>query len=430
MPSRSSSVDEILGRDVPGRVRREGAAAEPADRGVEHGRARLERGERVRVPRVARVVEVAADRAPELPHAARRATARRSGRRRRSCRRGRARPGRGVERPVSRSSRTCLGSTSPSNGQPNATLSVTVERRPSARARDDDPRRGRERLVDARSLVSLVERLGHAECEPHLVETGRGEPLVAALVQREAGANDARRARRRRRRPPPRLPSAGRGVGRRSSRPRSPAGRPRRVVARARRASRRRGPRARSAGRRADRRRTGSHAARSWPRPPYSHRCGGRLAGMSQADRRRGRRLGRLARGAALGGRGGASALCAARRGVRVVVHPAAADRRSGTARGARRRLPGSAGGRARRRNRRARGRGCRRLAARAGVDGRAEARRGRRRRGARRGERVGAARRGGSHGRCGLQAALLGSVSRHVTTMRPARSSWSRASS
>src|SRR5947207_6267117 len=51
-------VDEVLRRDVPGGPGCEGASAEAAARGVEHARARLERGERIRIARVARVVEV------------------------------------------------------------------------------------------------------------------------------------------------------------------------------------------------------------------------------------------------------------------------------------------------------------------------------------------------------------------------------------
>src|SRR5438034_7593681 len=48
-------VHQVLGRDVPRRLRRVRAAAETADRRVEQRRPRLERGERVRVARVARV---------------------------------------------------------------------------------------------------------------------------------------------------------------------------------------------------------------------------------------------------------------------------------------------------------------------------------------------------------------------------------------
>src|SRR5439155_4206246 len=50
--------DEILGGDVPGRARRVGAAAQAADRSVEHGGAGFERSKRVRVAGVARVVPV------------------------------------------------------------------------------------------------------------------------------------------------------------------------------------------------------------------------------------------------------------------------------------------------------------------------------------------------------------------------------------
>ena len=61
-----------------------------------------------------------------------------------------------------------------------------------ARARHDAAGR-RDRLLDGRALVPLVERLGDAEGEAHLVEAGRDEPLVAALVEREPGAHDSRR---------------------------------------------------------------------------------------------------------------------------------------------------------------------------------------------------------------------------------------------
>src|SRR5437870_9904065 len=57
--------DEILGRDIARGVRREGTAAEAADRRIEDGRAALERSPRGRVARVAGVVEMRADRSPE-----------------------------------------------------------------------------------------------------------------------------------------------------------------------------------------------------------------------------------------------------------------------------------------------------------------------------------------------------------------------------
>ena len=55
-------VDEVLGRDVARRVRGERAAAEAADGRVEQRRARLQARDRVRIARVAGVVEMEADR--------------------------------------------------------------------------------------------------------------------------------------------------------------------------------------------------------------------------------------------------------------------------------------------------------------------------------------------------------------------------------
>ena len=48
------------------------------------------------------------------------------------------------------------------------------------------------RILDRRALVALVERLGDAEGEAHLVEAGREQPLVAALVECETRANRPR----------------------------------------------------------------------------------------------------------------------------------------------------------------------------------------------------------------------------------------------
>ena len=154
----------------PVALRRERAAAETADRGVEHGRAGLERGERVRVARVARVVEVAADGDAELgssgderAHLARRRDADRVGED--------DRVGLGRGDALGELEHAC-GSTCPSNGQPKATLSVTVVRRPSVARATDDASGRRERLLDRGALVALVERLGDAEREAHLVEPG------------------------------------------------------------------------------------------------------------------------------------------------------------------------------------------------------------------------------------------------------------------
>ena len=130
-------VDEVLGGDVPGRPRRERAAADPADRRVEHGRARLERGEAFAIAGVARVVQVHADRRAELAPAPtsvldlpRDGDADRVG----EDDLVRARGG----QPLRERRATRPGSTAPSNGQPNATPIVTVARTPSrVRAPDD-----------------------------------------------------------------------------------------------------------------------------------------------------------------------------------------------------------------------------------------------------------------------------------------------------
>src|SRR5690606_974308 len=50
--------DEILARDVPGRALRHRATAELAERGLEGAHARVQRGDDVREPLAARVVEV------------------------------------------------------------------------------------------------------------------------------------------------------------------------------------------------------------------------------------------------------------------------------------------------------------------------------------------------------------------------------------
>src|SRR3954463_7227904 len=54
-------VDEVLGGDVPRRAGREGAAAEPSDRGLEDSRAGLQGGVGVGEPGIPRVVEVDPD---------------------------------------------------------------------------------------------------------------------------------------------------------------------------------------------------------------------------------------------------------------------------------------------------------------------------------------------------------------------------------
>ena len=64
-PLALEQVEDVLGGDVAGRARRERAAAEAADRGVEQGRAGLHGRPCAGDARVARVVEVAADRDAE-----------------------------------------------------------------------------------------------------------------------------------------------------------------------------------------------------------------------------------------------------------------------------------------------------------------------------------------------------------------------------
>ena len=85
-------VDEVLGGDVAGRARRERAAAEAADGGVEDRRAVLEAGERVGVAGVARVVQVQADGLAGLQRSRARSSRTCAGRRRRSCRPASPRP--------------------------------------------------------------------------------------------------------------------------------------------------------------------------------------------------------------------------------------------------------------------------------------------------------------------------------------------------
>lgn len=89
----------------------------------------------------------------------------------------------------SATSSTQDGLTGPSNGQPNATLSVPGAKAGLARARHDFAGYP-ERPLDRSSLVSLVERLRDAEREAHLVEPGGCESLVTALVERQTCVRD------------------------------------------------------------------------------------------------------------------------------------------------------------------------------------------------------------------------------------------------
>ena len=55
----------------------------------------------------------------------------------------------------------------------------------------EDPLGGGDALVDGRALVALVELLRGGEGEVHLVEPALEQPVVALLVQREPGVDDA-----------------------------------------------------------------------------------------------------------------------------------------------------------------------------------------------------------------------------------------------
>ena len=58
----------------------------------------------------------------------------------------------------------------------------------------DDPQGRMDRLLNRRVLVPAIERLGRTESEADLVQPGRGEAVVTALVQREPGIDDPFRA--------------------------------------------------------------------------------------------------------------------------------------------------------------------------------------------------------------------------------------------
>ena len=71
---------------------------------------------------------------------------------------------------------------------------LTVAATPSSLARATILTGRLERLLDRRVLVPPIERLGCTECEANLVEPGRDEAVVTALVQRESGVDDVFRA--------------------------------------------------------------------------------------------------------------------------------------------------------------------------------------------------------------------------------------------
>src|SRR5688572_25391612 len=181
-------VDEVLGPDVPGRPRGERAPADAADGRVEHGGARLERGERVRVAGVAGVVQVGSDGRPrklraadDVPDLPRHRDADRVGEddlidgRREPL--GEVDDAPGVDRALERAA----------EGDANRDGGADAVRPRALR----DALRGGHRLLDGGVLVPPVEALGGGEGEVDLVQPGGGQPVVAALVEREAGVDDA-----------------------------------------------------------------------------------------------------------------------------------------------------------------------------------------------------------------------------------------------
>ena len=166
-----------------------GQPADPADRGVEHGRARLERDERVRVARAPRVVEVDADRdaeldalADEVAHLARDADA----------------DGVGEDDLVRAAAREARRELEHATGVDRA-LERAAERRPE-RHGDADPVRlralddalaGDDRLLGRGARVPPVELLAHGERVVRLRQRRRREAVVAALVEDEPGVGDA-----------------------------------------------------------------------------------------------------------------------------------------------------------------------------------------------------------------------------------------------
>src|SRR5918996_1091856 len=181
-------VDEALGPDVPGRPRGEGASADASDGCVEHRGSSLERGERVRVAGVAGVVQVGSDRRPRKARAADEVPARRGNRdadrvgedalvdRRREPL-GEVDHVPGVDRALERAAE----GDADRDGDADAV-------RPRALG---DALGGGHRLLDGGVLVPPVEGLGRGEGEVHLVQPGGGQPVVAPLVERESGVDDA-----------------------------------------------------------------------------------------------------------------------------------------------------------------------------------------------------------------------------------------------
>ena len=191
-------VDEVLGGDVPGRPRGERATADPADARVEAGDTEVDGRHGVRVARIPGVVEVhpqrgVGDPGQRLPDRADQRAGPAPGPRRRSC--PPAPPRR--PRPVPRappSSTTRRGSTSPSNGQPNATASVTEHGSSGVDGARGDVLGHPHQILGTRVLVAPAEGLGHRDHDVHLVDARRHGPLETPAVEHETDVGDAGQA--------------------------------------------------------------------------------------------------------------------------------------------------------------------------------------------------------------------------------------------
>jgi len=177
-PLAFEEVDEILGGDVAGRARSVGAAAEPADRGVQHGGARLDRRDRVGVAGVPGVVQVDADRPAaghppdEVADLPRRGDADRV----REDELRRVEPGAQLRHP-SRVDPTLEGA-----------AEGDADGRGHRQLRETEDRLGlRERLVEGHVPVPLVEGLRRGDRAVDPVERRLAQPLVAFQVEDEAG---------------------------------------------------------------------------------------------------------------------------------------------------------------------------------------------------------------------------------------------------
>ena len=193
-PHRLEHEDEVLGDDIARGARRERAAAEAAERGVEGGQPAIERGEHVGEPQPARVVQMDAGqrriRPPRRAPAGSAAAPRRD-RRSPSCRTARPRrspPPSGVPR----AARSARRGSAPSSVQPKA-----VDRLPSKCGR----RSAGSAAISARDRARLVDhlRVGAAQvargCASRDTDSGSvilsAPAAIAASAPRALGTSTA-----------------------------------------------------------------------------------------------------------------------------------------------------------------------------------------------------------------------------------------------